>query len=53
MPAGTHYTLEQIIGKLHEAELEIANGLMASQATKNIGVTEQTYYHWRKDHGGL
>ena len=44
---------EQIIGKLREAEVEIARGTAVAQACKAISVTEQTYYRWRKEYGGL
>jgi transposase-like protein len=45
--------VEQIIQKLREAELELARGLTVPQVSKKIGVTEQTYYRWRKEYGGL
>ena len=47
------YTPEQIIGKLREAELEINKGKTVAQACRKIAVTEQTYYRWRKEYGGL
>ena len=47
------YTTEQIIRKLREAEVEISNGSTVSQAVRKIGVTEQTYYRWRREYGGL
>jgi len=47
------YTTEQIIGKLREAEVELARGKMVGQVCKQLGVTEQTYYRWRKEYGGL
>lgn len=47
------YTPEQIIGKLREAELEINIGKTVGQACRKIGVTQQTYYRWRKEYGGL
>ena len=46
-------SVEQIIGKLREAELLLAQGQTVPQAAKKIGVTEQTYYRWRKEYGGL
>jgi hypothetical protein len=52
MPAKKH-TPEQIIAKLREAEVEIAKGHPVPIAAKKIGVTEQTYYRWRKEYGGL
>ena len=53
MPKGTKYKPEQIIAKLREAELEISKGRTTAEAAKKIGVTEQTYYRWRKEYGGL
>ena len=52
MPRKKHST-EQIIGKLREAEVELAQGKTVPQVCKKIGVTEQTYYRWRKEYGGL
>ena len=47
------YTPEQIIKKLREAEVLIAQGMVTSQSARQIGVTEQTYYRWRKEYGGI
>ena len=47
------YTPEQIIHKLREAEVEIGKGGTVGQACKKIGVTEQTFYRWRAEYGGL
>ena len=47
------YTPEQIINKLREAEIHINQGVSISEASRKIGVTEQTYYRWRKEYGGL
>ena len=47
------YTPEQIINKLREAEIHINQGVPISEASRKIGVTEQTYYRWRKEYGGL
>jgi transposase-like protein len=52
MPKRRH-TPEQIIAKLREAEVEISKGQSVPIAAKKIGVTEQTYYRWRKEYGGL
>ncbi len=49
----TRHTPEQIIGKLREAEVVLAKGGKIGQVCKQIGVTEQTYYRWRKEYGGL
>ena len=46
-------SVEQIIQKLREAELELARGQTITQVVKKLGVTEQTYYRWRKEYGGL
>jgi transposase-like protein len=47
------YTSEQIISKLREAEVELARGKKVPLVCKQLGVTEQTYYRWRKEYGGL
>ena len=47
------FTTEQIISKLREAEVLISQGQTVPAASKAIGVTEQTYYRWRKAYGGL
>ena len=47
------YPPEQIIRKLREAEVYIAEGMTAQHAARQIGVTEQTYYRWRKEYGGM
>ncbi len=52
MPAKKH-TPEQIIAKLREAEVEISKGHPVPVACRKIAVTEQTYYRWRKEYGGL
>ena len=44
---------EQIIAKLREVEVELAKGTPVAQACKRIAVTEQTYYRWRKEYGGI
>lgn len=47
------YTSEQIISKLREAEVLLAKGLSVTEASKQIGVVDQTYYRWRREYGGL
>lgn len=44
---------EQIIGKLREAEVLLSQGSTIGEASRRIGVTEQTYYRWRKEYGGM
>ena len=48
-----NYTVEQIIVKLREAELCCKQGKTVAAAVRQIGVTEQTYYKWRKEYGGM
>ncbi len=47
------HTPEQIIRKLREAEVELAKGQTTVDAARKLGITEQTYYRWRKEYGGL
>jgi transposase-like protein len=46
-------TPEQIINKLREAEIMLSQGNTVSVVCKKIGVTDQTYYRWRKEYGGM
>ncbi len=48
-----NFTAEQIINKLREAEIHINQGISIAEASRKIGVTQQTYYRWRKEYGGL
>ncbi len=52
MPRRRH-TAEQIIGKLREAEVELAKGMSISEVCRKLEIHEQTYYRWRKEYGGL
>ena len=47
------HTPEQIIGKLREAEVEQSKGQSIKAICKKLQITEQTYYRWRKEYGGL
>jgi len=47
------FTPEQVINKLREAEIHINQGISVAEASRKIGVTQQTYYRWRKEYGGL
>ena len=47
------YTPEQIISKLREAEVLLSQGQTVTQASKQLSVSEQTYYRWRKEYGGM
>ena len=47
------YSPEQVINKLREAEILLNQGASVGEASRKIGVTEQTYYRWRKEYGGM
>jgi len=47
------YTPEQIIGKLRQAEVRSAEGARVAEIVRELGVTEQAYYRWRREYGGL
>jgi transposase-like protein len=51
--AKKRHTAEQIIAKLREAEVELAKGQPISKVVRRLGITDQTYYRWRKEYGGL
>lgn len=51
--AKRNYTAEQIISKLREVEVKISQGITAAEAIRSIGVSDQTYYRWRKEYGGM
>ncbi len=44
---------EQIVHLLREAEVELSKGLSVKEVAKKLGITDQTYYRWRKEYGGL
>ena len=47
------YSPEKIVRKLREAEVLISQGNTIAQASRLLGITEQTYYRWRKHYGGM
>jgi transposase-like protein len=47
------HTPEQIIRKLREADADLAGGLGVPEICKKLGVSEQTYYRWRNQYGGM
>ena len=53
MAARKRFTAEEIIGKLREAEVALANGKKLADVCRQLGVTEVTYYRWRREFGGL
>jgi len=44
---------DQVLNTLREAEILLNQGATIGEASKKIGITEQTYYRWRKEYGGL
>jgi len=50
---GKRYSMEQIIVKLRQAEIEIGRGVKVPEVCRSLGVSEQTFYRWRKRYGGL
>ncbi len=53
MMAKSRHTAEQITAKLREAQVLLAKGGRMAQVCRKLGVTEQTYYRWRKEYGGV
>ena len=51
--AKKYFTSEQIISKLREAEVLISQGKTLAEASRAIGISEQTYYRWRREYGGV
>jgi putative transposase len=51
--ARKRHTAEQVVNLLRQVEVAIANGKTTGQACKEALITEQTYYRWRKEYGGL
>lgn len=51
--ARRRFTPEQIIGMLREAEVRLSQGEKVKGICRSCGITEQTYYRWRKDYGGM
>ena len=47
------YTPEQIINRLREAEILLSQGETIAIVSKKIGVSNHTYYRWRKEYGGM
>ena len=47
------FSAEEIIGKLREAEVVLAQGQSVCQVVRKLGVSEQTYYRWRREYGGM
>ena len=53
MAARKNYTAAQIINGLRRAEVGLANGKSMKEVIRDLGVSEQTYYRWRREYGGM
>jgi len=53
MSTKRRYISEEIIGKLREAEVLTSQGRTVVEACRIIEISEQTYYRWRKEYGGM
>jgi len=51
--ARKRYTTERIIGLLREVEVRLGSGVTIGTICRSIGVSEQSYYRWRREYGGL
>ena len=51
--ARKNYSVEQIIVKLREIELACKQGLAVGEACRQAGITDNTYYRWRKQYGSM
>jgi len=47
------HTVEEIVRKLREAQADLAGGLDVARVCQKLGVSEQTYYRWQKEYGGI
>jgi len=47
------FSAEEIVNKLRQTDVELARGKTVSVVCKQIGITDQTYFRWRKEYGGL
>ena len=47
------HTPEQIITALRQAEVSLANGMTIAMVSRDLGISEQTYYRWRREFGGM
>jgi putative transposase len=51
--ARNEYTPEKVIGMLREAEVRLSQGEKIGEIFRGLGISEQSYYRWRRQHGGL
>ena len=50
---GKRFTAEKIINMLREAEVLLSTGKTAAEVCRELNISEQTYYRWRKEYGGM
>ena len=50
---GKRFTAEKIINMLREAEVLLSTGKTAGEVCRELNISEQTYYRWRKEYGGM
>jgi len=50
---GRRYKAEEIVAKLRQVEVLTSQGQSVAEAVRQIGVSEQSYYRWRQEYGGL
>ena len=50
---GKHHTPEQIVGLLRQAEVDLGSGLSVAQVCQKLAVSEQTFYRWKSQYGGM
>ncbi len=48
-----HFKPEQIIHMLREAEIKLAGGKKIGEVCRELGISEQSHYRWRKEYGGM
>ena len=48
-----YFSTEQIISKLREAEVLLSQGKTGVEVSRSLNISEQTYYRWRKEYGGM
>ena len=50
---GKRFKAEEIVNKLRQADVELARGSTVAAVCKLLGITDATYFRWRKEYGGL
>ena len=50
---GKRFKPEQIANKLHEADILLIQGCTVAEVSRRLGINDHTFYHWRKEYGGM